>query len=510
MKHTKPILALLMAGVLLTVAVGCDVGTPIDTTTADTATTTYSGPTICPYVNSRPYKIPEDLNFSEIVSDPEDLIVRVAYVEGTNGDYTRRSLKADELDESHVGVKLRERDARLKELLGLELAVDCVSPSITGMEQALGSSLAAGTCEYDILAGYQYLGMSMAWRGFLLNLADLTEHDADYIDLNAPYWAIDYNEAMSYKGVCNWITGDLALRYIGGAYCTFVNTDLYSQYLEPLNGSIYDLVKDNNWTLDSIIALEKQYESIKWKDKTDVPYFFGYEPNDMIDGLVIGAAVPFTQKDADTGEITLVFGNTDTNYREFGEKLEVLLRGSEASHEYADQEGANVMTAFAEGRVMFTVNKLYFAESYLHEMEDYTVLPMPKLNADQKNYRTTVHDGCTLFGITHCSSRVRQAAAALEFLCAESYQIVTPQFYETVSKGKYSRDPQAAEMYDLIRDGTTTDFAVAWGQSMNSLIHYYRDYDDSLDRTIARNREDWEKDLAELTKHPGVYAEAQQ
>ena len=66
-------------------------------------------------------KIPEGLNFHDL--DEDDKILTVVYTEGGNGTYTRRSLKADELDEADVDVATKARDARLKEQFGLELDI---------------------------------------------------------------------------------------------------------------------------------------------------------------------------------------------------------------------------------------------------------------------------------------------------------------------------------------------------------------------------------------------------
>jgi hypothetical protein len=132
---------------------------------------------------------------------------------------------------------------------------------------------------------------------------------------------------------------------------------------------------------------------------------------------------------------------------------------------------------------------------------------MPKLNEDQRNYQTTVSDSCTIFGIAYCSSRVPQAAAALEFLCFESSRQVTPEFYEAALKGQYSRNPAAAEMIDMIVYGTTTDFAVAWGRSLGDPITMLRDYKSGVEKTIERKREDWQQKLDGVTELLGIYSQ---
>ncbi|MBQ7354008.1 MAG: hypothetical protein IJW62_00645, partial [Clostridia bacterium] len=129
--------------------------------------TTSGGTTSDPNANGEHFlnKLPADLNFANEFTDEEDLTLYVAYVEGGNGDFTRRSLKADPLDESTVDQKTLERDDRMAAQLGLTVEAEQVANGIGDMEGAIGTSLQAGNPDYDILAAYQYYGISMATKG---------------------------------------------------------------------------------------------------------------------------------------------------------------------------------------------------------------------------------------------------------------------------------------------------------------------------------------------------------
>ena len=453
-------------------------------------------------------KLPSDLNFEKEGMEGEDLIVNVAYVEGGNGDFTRRSLQADELDESTVDIKTLERDKRLKSQLGLELYIEQVSDAFHGMDGAIGTALAAGESDFDVLAGYQYFGIGMAAKGYLINLTDLAVDDADYIDLEAPYWGKAFNDNMSYKGAYFWITGDIALRYIGGMYCTFVNSTIYTNKLEATHGSIYTIAKEGKWTID----LMQTMASACYEDNGNTPgetdnedtYGFGWEQMDPMDGLALGCGAQFCYKDPETGDVSIVFASSH-NYS-ISDKINALCKGNEYSYEYAGSDSVNVMTAFSQGTLAFTVNKLFMSEVYLEEMDDFYIVPAPKYDENQANYITGVHDGCTIFGITHCTEKVRQSAAALEFLCAYSSELVAPEYYEGALKGRYTRDSQAAEMIDLIHDNVTTDFAIAWGESINNIGQIYRSAGKITNKTINRDRTKWEQSLTKLTEALNQYA----
>ena len=62
-------------------------------------------------------------------------------------------------------------------------------------------------------------------------------------------------------------------------------------------------------------------------------------------------------------------------------------------------------------------------------------------------------------------------------------------------------------MIDLIHDGITTDFAVAWGKSVGDPIYLLRTYTGGVDKTIERKREDWQQKLDGVTELLGIYSQ---
>ena len=222
---------------------------------------------------------------------------------------------------------------------------------------------------------------------------------------------------------------------------------------------------------------------------------YGFETNDPIDGLALACGVQFTYRDPATGEILLTFNNTHSF--DVSNKIYELTHLSTA-FEYHYSDSQTVMPAFANGTIAFHVNKLFQAEVYLSEFEDFYIIPAPKYDENQTNYITGLHDGCTIFGITYCTPKVRQAAATLEFLCAYSSKDVMPQYYEGALKKQYTNDSEAAEMIDLIHSNITTDFVVAWGNSIDNIIHIYRNCEKITNKTIKRQVSNWETSLKEL------------
>ena len=61
-------------------------------------------------------------------------------------------------------------------------------------------------------------------------------------------------------------------------------------------------------------------------------------------------------------------------------------------------------------------------------------------------------------------------AAFLEAMSAESFRTVTPAYFETALKSKYSRDSETSQMLDIIVDGIYLDIGYIFGGSLNSPI----------------------------------------
>ena len=69
---------------------------------------------------------------------------------------------------------------------------------------------------------------------------------------------------------------------------------------------------------------------------------------------------------------------------------------------------------------------------------------------------------------------LRNWRALLEALSAESYRTVTPAYFETALKGKYSRDSETGHMLDIIVSGVYLDLTYIYGQNLGTPIDTMR------------------------------------
>ena len=133
-----------------------------------------------------------------------------------------------------------------------------------------------------------------------------------------------------------------------------------------------------------------------------------------------------------------------------------------------------IMTTMINDQTIFTTWMLT-GVNYLRDMQsDFGIIPMPKLDENQAEYKTYVHDGTTVFCIPTTTPDADMSAAVLEAMCAETYRTVTPAYFETVLKDKYARDSETSQMLDIIAASVYLDIGYIYGPTLGHPIDVMR------------------------------------
>lgn len=134
---------------------------------------------------------------------------------------------------------------------------------------------------------------------------------------------------------------------------------------------------------------------------------------------------------------------------------------------------------FAQEKLAFVPATFESAFGVLRSMEStYGILPMPKYDEAQEQYMTNAWDQYSVYGIpkTVGDESLTLIGVVTEALAAETYKTVFPVYYDVVLKNRYSADPDAANMVDLIMAGRNFDFAFMFGLTeFCSLPYMFRD-----------------------------------
>jgi len=308
----------------------------------------------------------------------------------------------------------------------------------------------AGSCEYDIISAYSTTIAMATTNGYALNLLDYDEQ----IDFAKPWWASDLTDMATINNKLYFATGDISTNYLLRMYGTFFNKSI----IEDLNlKSPYDYVKENNWTIDSFITVAT--DSATNLNGTDI---YGFVNDSItIEALFYGAGLYFVDKDQ-SDEPFLSDAWRNDKAETFIDKVAAFC-SSEATLLSGKDE-----TTFTDENSTFLVYSLDFAMNYLADVDiNFGIVPIPKYDADQSQYETTLNYKYSLYMISTGSAIPEDAAYTLEAMASQSYRTVTPELYENVMKVRYCTDQTSQIMIDYIRDGVSFEIGRTFTHSFN-------------------------------------------
>lgn len=112
--------------------------------------------------------------------------------------------------------------------------------------------------------------------------------------------------------------------------------------------------------------------------------------------------------------------------------------------------------------------------AYREMTDDFGILPVPKLD-EAAEYRSAICGSESTFGVPVNSSKTDYIGAIMEAMAYESFRTVTPAYYESALKIKYTRDEQSARVIDIIKSGArfnpTVQLSKLTGMSPDEIVN---------------------------------------
>lgn len=445
-QHGKKVGLMLLVLCLLLAQTGCEQGTTeTDDTTAQESAATDTAETVPETRDS----LPQDLDFggeTVVVYGPTELLVPEYEAEMT-GDV--------------VSDALHNRNESVRERLNIDLQFQ-LSPGLWADESTwkggVRSAILAGDSAYDIVSGYSIFIVDLTVEKLFTDLSHST-----YLDFDQPWWSDTLLDNLMVDDRLYFVTGEISNNLVGTMFGIFFNDTLAADYAV---GDLYSLVDEGKWTLDTLFGMtEGVYNDLNGNGKRDEADFYGlYADNTSFDNLYYAAGMSVIAPD-DNGDMVI---SPDFS----GEKMVSLLEKlCSAFHEeegcaYGTEENKHATTAFMEERSLFLMSGVSVAPNSLRDVEfTYGVLPAPKWDEAQADYRSTISYVAALYAIPKDAKDPDLSSAVLEALASESHYTVTPAFYETAMKVKYSADNDSARMYDIMLSSVSYDFGRVYSRS---------------------------------------------
>ncbi len=415
--------------------------------------------------------LPEELDFGgkEIVINVRgdaNAMMEVA-VDGENGDVLNDAIYYRNRDvEERLNVKITRFDGAGYANYNSELA-------------RIRSSVAAGDNAWQLIAGWGSNTSFLVLENLFQPLDTL-----DYLNLDAPWWTQSIVEAKAVGGHNYLITGDISfLTTIGGSYVLYQNDRLAKEYqIEDVPA----LVKSGSWTIDRLKSITKGVMKDLdgngvWDEKDQYGIVMSlYNPADAFyisSGLThIGVkdGEPFFDLDLDRTSAVM-------------EKLWPLFFEGETVGAFCKEDLANtIRPMFLNGQGLFLTLEFDSSRGSLRNMkDDFTILPYPKFDEKQEEYRVPANNSAAMWGIPVDNPEPEVAAAVLEALCAESRHSVTDVYFDTCMNFKYARNDVSIEMLEIIRDSAYINVEGLYSKVFGEPLYSFRRIFDSGNPNVS-------------------------
>lgn len=354
---------------------------------------------------------------------------------------------------------------------------------IDSWNQTMRNAVLTKSGDYDAAAIYASAGSALAVEGLYYNVLDVP-----YIELSKPWWNKSIINETELFNTVYFLAGDIAISEVAWGVTLFYNKNLMNELYATEEIDLYQIVRDDKWTVDEMYKLT----SNAWIDTNSDGVLnsgdtFGFRYADSsgdgaMDAWIAAMGIDITTMVDGYPELTFYNEHTVEAY----EKLKTLHLGNPGT---LVETNHNSVADFIAGNQLFTRGFIHSGQELRAMNDDYGILPLPKFDEEQEEYRTLSSNLSSLVVVLSTVTDLEMVGSTLELMAAESYKQVTPAFFDIVLKGKYSDAPQDAEMYDLILNSFTYNFGFCFStKSIEGIGSLFRVLSDDLSQRYESNK----------------------
>lgn len=367
----------------------------------------------------------------------------------------------------------------------------------------------AAKIKNEILSGGAFCDLALCHGRDAANLS-LNNLWADwkmltYIDMEKPWWDRELIRSLSIGEKVFLMSGDFNNYSFKMTSALVFNKNMMTSFGMPYP---YDLVREGKWTsgafqgylkdvtrdLDGDGAIDwmtDQYGFVSWEADSPYSFSFGFGSKIVIKDEhnmpVLSMDIPLHVRI--TENLYEIFTTNQsfvcTNAMGWGKDYEV----------------------FTDGRALFLDIKLDQIVTELKAMtDDFGIVPIPKLDENQKDYLSFVNCHSTLMCMPVTNSEYERTGIILEALAAESYRKVTPAYYDVVLQIKTTRDEESADMLDYVTRNRIWDMGYVYdiggltGYSNHLITTHSMNFASYYEKNEAVAVKKLEKMISEFTK----------
>lgn len=306
---------------------------------------------------------------------------------------------------------------------------------------------------FDVLLTSLRDAAYLAPRGVILNLKKVPN-----ISLDKDYWSPFLSEQLSIDNRVYFAVGEISAVDNMSVRCVFFNKTMAKDLNIP---DLYRTVNDYEWTYEKMFELAESAlhddgnGTYDLKDEGDT---FGIVAQAQLGFiLLMGSGERVISKDAQDAPMISLGSEKSVQIVDL---LTKKINGNPAVQLTGDND---VIGTFTAGRALFMPEVLQHAETMrLSESYDidFGILPMPMYDKEQKKYIQYSDAYCPNFYSipnTTKGGKLDDTTFILEALALESVGTLTPAYYDTCLKTRYSMDYDSSRMIDIILSNYSID-----------------------------------------------------
>ena len=378
------------------------------------------------------------------------------YVADSNGGIRLWYMDDDLNNGSAMDEAVYQRQERVRKYLGVEFVrVKYPDAQYNTYQKYVQDAITNKDGTLDALITHVHGGVTnMIAENMLYNLGEL-----EGIDVDAEYWHKDFMETLELNG--NYFLGhsdyNIMMTYLIG-----FNKDLLDQYAGGLEKSIYDMVRDGEWTLAAMMDLARLVSIDVTGDGKSHDDYFGLTgaPWVAFNGFLTSSGIPMVaQTQSGAYEVALT---KDEYYNKTDDLVMYFRELDSANYTYfAHHQTSTVELTLSSGRTLMSVVKTNTLEELLNYKIEFGVLPYPLYDENQYNtkdanlgYRSLQWGG--YIGALSYMKNPVLVGETLEMLAYYS-ENVKITYYEKVLGKRIADMPDDADMLNLVWNGISTD-----------------------------------------------------
>ena len=437
----RPIALLCALAMLFTFAVSC--GKSDAQQPSDTSVTTAAADATTTAASTAPAETEPPKAF-DTVPDDVDLGNYVFNILYTSRDEVYYDFLADTINGDVQNDAIFRRNSMVEEKLNVKLKI--AWKELDEVNTVCRMQVQSGTTDFDLFGGHRK-SLSLSYEGMQYNINDITT-----LDLTQEWWDQDYIDAIRINDSLYTVIGD-----IGVSTLLFISSMTFNKrMLDEANIAYpYELVREGKWTLDALQTMIKDQGADlngdgKMVREDDHFALLGWATESAY-SLFYGADFAFINRDA-SGEPQLAYDTDKLNII-----LEKIVDIWTQDNVYLYTGSATVpeheatYAVFAEQRAMFSDICLCKIGWFYTDMEDpYGIVPIPKLDEAQESYHSYLGFTIPVLFMSANTPDPERTGLIMEACSTASYDVVTPQMYEIVTKLKNARDEDSSEMIEII------------------------------------------------------------